>query len=456
VGGFELLDLGMANAASRFISVAVARKDHAEQAALVVSFRRYYRRAGLCVMGLTILVAGTLYSWAVDASSHGAWKLFLVLGLAQGLTMGMRVYPALLKGHLRYQVLILAGSARVIIFSIGLFVLHPARLTLETLVLLHVTLLFCEQFCLYFKARPLVPLTAHSLGTAKKNEIAQFAGKNIAALTAQFFRERIDTQLLASFVSLGAVTQYAVGVRLPNLVTDLANAVFGGHLMAGFANAATRKDDVGVLDDLLTVLRLSACASLSFCTMLFFLGPAFLTRWLGNGFEDAGIVLRVILPGIMLTAMQFPVFSILPALNKHGRLATAYLATAVLNFGLSWFLVQRIGLTGVVWATTVDLSLQALLVLPWLISRAFPITRLQYLVKAVLLPILAYGLGLIPLGWFWLTKFNPVSYAELALAATVLAVAAIPIGWLVVLQGSDRRLVWGQARRLLQRNNRTS
>ncbi len=447
VGLLEMLDLGMSNTAARYFSSSVSRQCADETASLIDFFRKHYRRMGWGVCSLAAVGSIILQLAWPAARQNNAALMFLVLGLAQGFVIRSRIYPALLKGHLHYQTIILAGSTRVVGFAAGLIWLTASGITLNRIMVLHVSLLIGEQMVFYIRGRRLIPqIQPLVMEHSKKREIMGFAGKNVAATVAQLLRERIDTQILAVFLSLPAVTQYAVGVRLPNLAMDISNSLFGSHLVAGFTAAAGRKSSEELTDDLLKVLRLSAWAGLTGCLLLFVLGPSFIIRWLGTDLKPAGEVLRVLVPGIALTVMQYPAYSLLPALNKHGRLVLQYLATSVINMVVSVILVQRIGLTGVVWGTMVELVLQGVVGMPLLIAGALPVSAGKYLWHAVFRPLLVYGVLLAPASLWWLEIYHPRTYMEIGLGACGLGAVYLMTGFLLILNRPDRRFIFGRLR----------
>lgn len=451
VGWFELLDLGMSNTAARYFSQAISAGDDGRLAGLWNKFRSHYWRAGFITVSLTWLASGLLqYGWAGGPGGEAA-KLLALLGTAQGGVLFLRLYPALLKGHLEYRLLVVTSSVRTLLHALLMFVLHPNHLTLWTVTSVHLALLLSEQIALFLVARRWVPRRPSlTLESKEGREINQFALKNVVAMAAQFFRERIDTQLLAAYVSLQSVSQYAVGIRFPNMMMEVSNSLFGGHLMSGFTTAAHRKEAHDLLSDLMSVLRLSACVGLVGGLGLFALGPAFILQWLGPEFGDAGRVLRVLVPGISLTVLMYPVFSVLPAMNKHGYLALAYLGSAVLNFVLSWYLVQRMGLTGVVWATSVELCLQASVLLPLLVGRAFKTDPLRFFLRSVARPVLLFGLTAAPLSWWWVARFDLSTRLGWLAALAGFAISGGAACWFLVLKPSDRLLVRTQFGRILR------
>lgn len=452
-GWFQLLDLGMANAAARQFSRAVSCGEEGELAMVWREVRSHYRRTAAVVLVLTWLAAGVLWTMRERGPHADAWWLFALLGTGQSALFWQRAHMALLKGHLRYGPLLLAGCARTLAHGLVVWALYPAHLTLGSLIAAHLALQGLEQVALWRSAVRLVPgeRDGQRLKPERRKEMRADAMKNVTLMVAQFFRDRIDTQLLASYVSLQAVSHYAVGVRLPNLFMDLCNALFGGHLLSGFAAAAARHEAAGLLERLLAALRLSGCVGLSAGLGLFLLGPAFLVRWLGPEFEAAGPVVCLLAPGVALAMMQYPAMSFLAGVNRHGLLAAGYVTLAALNLAASWWLVRRIGLTGVVWATTLDLALQALVLMPWLAARALPIDPLRYLWRTVLLPVAVFAATALPLAWGWTSLLDLSGYTGLATGAGGLAVVCAGVGWCLVLRSEDRAFVRGRLRAWLPR-----
>lgn len=451
-GWLEMLDLGMANTACRYFASAISRGKQDELASLAVFFRRHYRRTGWGVCLLALAGAAVLHFVWPAAREKNAALLFLVLGMVQGFALRSRFYPAILKGHLRYRAIVFAGSTRVVTFAAGLAALYFTGMTLERLVLLHVSLLSAEQFFLYRRGRRLVPaVAAEAMEEVREREILGFAGKNVAAMVAQLMRDKIDTQILAVFLPLSSVAQYAVGVRLPNLAVDLSNALFGGHLLAAFTAVGNRKKPEQLADDLVMVMRFSAWAGLTGCLVSFVLGPAFILRWLGPGFEPAGTVLRVLVPGISFTVVQYPAYAMLSALNKHGRLVLVSALTALVNCVASVLLVQSIGLTGVVWGTTLELVLQGVVGMPWLVQGALPLPASRYLGEALFKPYLLYACVLAPLALAAADFYRPVGYVEIGIGAVLLGAAGLLAGYFLVLRSSDRGFVCERTAAMIRR-----
>lgn len=443
VGYLELLDFGLAVSTVRYFSTALGSNDPHALSPLFVEIRNHYRRVGFVVMLLGVF-GGIAFKLFYVAASNTTAIIFFAMAMAVGSTFQVRAYTSLLKAHLKYTVTTMVSSIRVVCFSVALVLLRH-HMNLYVLVTLQVSLMLLEQLVLYFSARSLVPPRSETkLTKSQRRDIAAYAGKSTLHNLAAFLRDRLDTQLLAAFASLAAITQYSVGTRIPLLFMDMQNSLFGGHLVAAFGLNSSRKSKSEIRDDLLTVLRLSASGALIGGTLIFTLGPPFIDQWLGAGFKPAHEVLRILIPGVSLLAMQYPCYSLLAALNRISGMAYAALGSAILNFVASFILVQRLGVTGVVWGTGFELSFTSLIVMPYLVSGALEMQPLSYAARVILMPVCKIGLCFGPIAWYLTQVWNPTTYLQLAEAGTVLGITGSAIAWIVVLKSRERTFILGQ------------
>ena len=451
IGYLEFLDLGLANTTVRFFSITIEGKDAELLSPLFYRIRRHYRMVGLGIMAISLVGALIINTRLSSPNRSAGALLFLVLGLAQGLAFQLRVYPALLKAHLRYTGITLASTLRVALFTLAIFWFRRYQLTLYTLLSVHVFLILTEQLVLFLAARHLVPKrTDRNLAPDTQKQLVSYASKIVVASAAGFFRERIDTQLLAAYVSLSAVTQYAVGMRFPGLFLDLSNSVFGGHLMSAFGIKSSRNEGDDVSDSLLSVLRVSSSFAIIGGVGLFFLGPPFIDRWLGPGFGGSADILRITVPGMMLIVLQYPVFTFLAAINRYGRVVSASLIGSLVNFVASFILVQWIGLTGVVWATGCENVLYSAIVLPCLAAPLLGMSALRMAVTTILLPMLRLCLPLGLLTWLYCSHFHPATYLEIIVAGIAISLAGFALSWIWVLKQAEQQFIIAQMARILQ------
>ena len=417
IGYLDLLDLGLSNTAVRYLGRASAAERGSESVRLYRHFKVLYARIGAVAVAIALLGAAVT-PWFVDdpsLQSDARWVLGFG-GVAFGGTFFLRIYSALIKSHVQYHRIIIASMARVIVYSALVFVVLAGEASVTRLIMAWLAGIAVEQALLFFQGRKFVPLAeaeaADDLALEQRREIRGFAGKHFLAVMAAALRERIDVQVVGGALNAVAVTHYAVGSRLIMMFVDVMNAVFGGHFLAAFSRIHARDGDEGAAGRLLGTLRFSAHLALAGGVMIFVLGPPFIDRWLGAGFEDSHFVLRLLAPSYALMLMQYPVGPFLGSLNRHGVIATVSLVGAVFNLVGSLILVRFAGMPGVVMATAAELGITALLVWPLLAARAAMIPLGSYWRQIILRPMLHLTPAAIAVWWLAKT-YPPSTYLEL-------------------------------------------
>jgi len=115
--------------------------------------------------------------------------------------------------------------------------------------------------------------------------------------------------------------------------------------------------------------------------MLAFARPLVL-RWMGPGFTESIPALNALaVAGIVLVA-QGPLGNILLVVGRHRLVAFGSLAEALLNLGLSIFLVSRVGLVGAALGTMIAVVVFNLLVLLPIACRALEVPLFGFVRKA--------------------------------------------------------------------------
>ena len=85
------------------------------------------------------------------------------------------------------------------------------------------------------------------------------------------------------------------------------------------------------------------------------LGKKFISLWLGEGYEDAYIVMLVLSWGAFLPTIQSPGEEVCRAYNKHRFLSVVYLIIAVINVIFTIVFIPRWGLLGAAIPTIISM-----------------------------------------------------------------------------------------------------
>jgi O-antigen/teichoic acid export membrane protein len=139
--------------------------------------------------------------------------------------------------------------------------------------------------------------------------------------------------------------------------------------------------------------RLNLLFSLPLSLILFFWGGRLINLWVGDAFGPSQMVLQVLLLGHIVSFLQGIGGEILLGVGRHRVFAILSILAAIANIVLSVVLVQKIGLVGVAWGTTVPLIVLSLGYLPLATLRLVG-GRIGEFVKEVIVPVL--GAVLLP------------------------------------------------------------
>ena len=136
--------------------------------------------------------------------------------------------------------------------------------------------------------------------------------------------------------------------------------------------------------------------------------------------------------------MQYPAYTMFAAANRMGRVVIASLILGILNFIASFFLVQYLGVTGVVWGTGIEFAISSLFVVPALMAPIMQVSPVTYALRVVVLPLYKLTLTFGPIAWFTVSFFHPHNYPELGACGLALGSIGALLSWLLILGPAER------------------
>lgn len=136
-----------------------------------------------------------------------------------------------------------------------------------------------------------------------------------------------------------------------------------------------------------TGTRLNLLFSIPLAAGLFFWGGPIIRLWIGPAFDYSTVILQILLIGHVLSFTQGISGEILLGVGRHRVFAGLSLLAALINIVLSILLVQKIGLVGVAWGTTIPLAVLSLAYLPAATLRLVD-GRLEEFIRQALMPVI--------------------------------------------------------------------
>lgn len=441
---FGLLDLGVSFAGSRFLGSALGADDTKEYRSLVCKLFRLYIRIGLAALTLTALAVWVLPLFVDDPGMATTVRLLMAgLGVTAALRFFTRIFLVILKSHVRYDLIGIASILKTILQAVLVIGLLLAGYGLITLLIAHILIDVFDQILLVFFARRVeanLRLRGSGDGEVQTGELLRYSATAMATSAGHSLRQGIDPLIITHVSGVTTLPQYNVGVRFLSVFTDVVNAIFGGNFIAAFSQLHGRGDAEALKERFLQAIRYSTVVATLGGGGLMIFGSAFIERWVGPDFAVSGKLLWILTPVTTLSLCQYPVWSLFYSLNKHRWLAVFTMVSGVFNLVLSFYLAWRIGWTGVVWATCVEMAIAYSLVIPWLVTRVCAIPLRRYL-----WPIFFPGTKvLLATVAFWLATRSLIvpAYDRLFFLGCGYVAVISAVIWFLVFTKSERSQLW--------------
>jgi O-antigen/teichoic acid export membrane protein len=190
--------------------------------------------------------------------------------------------------------------------------------------------------------------TEHSLGFLMREQL-HFGGRSSLATLAGYINLRIDVFLISALLGPRALGIYTLAVATGEMLWSISLPVVWAALeqIAGDAFAEAAKLAAGLMR---SVVALQAALGIA----LFIAGPWLIVHVYGAAFAGAGTVLRILLPGLVVYAVEtFLGYFILVQVKRPMLLFAVQSSSAVVCAGLTLLLLGRFGMNGAAAATTV-------------------------------------------------------------------------------------------------------
>jgi O-antigen/teichoic acid export membrane protein len=270
--------------------------------------------------------------------------------------------------------------------SVGLKVLNGLQRGLEVSVwhsLIHVLTFIFVIFAIYFKGdfthfaflyflpTLLIPLIASLVLFIKEKKIRPQIKlvninkiKNIGNISFLFFVLQLsgliafysDTLIVTAYLGVSSVAVYSVSSKLFALPSVLLS-LFLVPLWPAYAEANSRGDMVWVFESFLKSIKYSVIIVVPLSIIMLFFGNFVIEKWVGQAIQVPFSLWLSLFFLSILTIFGGNFSSLLNGLNIIKFQVITSLAMAVSNIIISVILVQKIGVSGVVWGSVISLIL---------------------------------------------------------------------------------------------------
>jgi O-antigen/teichoic acid export membrane protein len=182
----------------------------------------------------------------------------------------------------------------------------------------------------------------------------RFGSRAIIGTTAERLQFRADSFLVNALVGVRATGVYSVTSGLAETLWYIPNAL--GVVM--FSRAVDPKADAGRIAAVLT--RTTIAVALLTAIPAFVFGPRLVRFVYGSQFADAGVALRLILPGVVAYSVVAILSRYIVGLGRPGVGTLVLLMGLLTNVVFNLILIPRFGIAGAAAASSISYGVTAL------------------------------------------------------------------------------------------------
>lgn len=389
----RLLDMGMNSSIDRFIPVNLARRDD-DAIQRVISTSLFFFTALAVVLGLvTLLLYDNIGAWFTIAQDMvgAAGVLVLIVGFSFVLSMPLQVSSALLCGLQRYDIFNLTELSMILLRTFLVVIFLGRGYGLITVGLVYgagEVLVRIAQFIYAKKLLPDVSISIRSIDFTLLKEMLAYGINTCLYRTGGLLILKATDLVIAVYIGTAEVSQFAVAIAGILLLSQLLRA-FSTAIKPAVSDLDARDEHSSVREISFLMQKYSLLLIIPAACFLIVMGREFLQIWVGEKFQDPGIVnslgvvLAILTVGHCLRLAQYSNFLVLVGKGDHKIFGLLTIVTGLLCISASVISIKvfDLGLTGIAWSNSIPMALMSGIVLPVYFNRKMKISIRQTIVK---------------------------------------------------------------------------
>jgi O-antigen/teichoic acid export membrane protein len=442
VGYLGLLDLGVRGAVMRFIANLHAASDHQEAGHMASAGLFLFSISGLAAVAISIgLALGAGRFFTIPPEMVMTARIVLVIGgvnIAVALVSG--VFGGIITAMQRFDLNSGIEVTVEIIRASGVFLVLHAGHGLVALALVQLTASLLRGGAAFWISRRVYPalrLTARGWSRPHVRQLMGFSVYATLLSVSSMIILELDSVVIGAFLPVGMIAFFGIAVNLTNNARSLVSGI--SQTIAPRVSALEGKGDPRDAHRVPVIAgRLASLVILPVVVTFLLRGTTFIRLWMGADYAAlSGKVLWILSIALMVAAGRQVIASTMLGLNRHRALVPLYLAEAAVNLGLSVLLVQRYGLIGVAWGTTIPNLITSLIGVPWIFHRVVGVPMLELWRDIWIRPLVAilpFGVATYAVDMMWGAQSLYAFFFQILLVLPLAALGA----WLVALNAGER------------------
>jgi O-antigen/teichoic acid export membrane protein len=369
-----LLDLGMQSAVLRFVSKGHTQNDHqgASEAISAALWVRLQISALILVLSAGLAAVFPLIFKVPAELAGDARKAILLTGVKMAITMSIGVVAGVLSALNRYDLQNYLSMVQTAVRVIGVVAVLRTGHGIVAIAVCELIAVLIYNALLVWVAHRLYPQLQILPNKPKRETL-----KRIWTYSSYAFLTTVAIQLIyqtdyivvGKFVSVAAVTYYAIGYSLCSYTSQAINS-----MGATFVPAASTYEAAGDTNSLLMLYkngtRATLAVSLPILITLMVRGRSFIGLWMGPQYShSSGTVLIILCSTFLFVFANRTAQAIAFGVEKHKMGAIWAIGEGVVNLSLSIVLARRYGIYGVAIGTAIPSLLVNVVLWPGYISK---------------------------------------------------------------------------------------
>lgn len=385
-GYFGLLDLGVMSAVTKYVSEYNGKGDVVAINRIVNASFSFYILVGslgaLCLFGCSIYFE---HFFRIDPQNVNLVRqLFIVAAISSMLAWPLSIFRGTVQGLNRYDVEAVVNIAVLCLNALCAFLVFAAGYSIVLYFTLLQLLNIASCIVFYFVSRGMTALEMSFPYLERETFKFIFGFSSFVFLSslANIFLFQVHNFIIGYFVSLSAVTVYAVAYNIQNYFRTI-NSAIGGPPWTVASEMEGRRDYEGQRHLLYKGTKYMSAIMLPAVLIMFFFLEPFVTHWVGPGFEASILPARVIIIFWLLNGTVEQASGMLSAKGIVKQPLYIQVAMAMFNILIGLVLIQKLGIIAMAIGLTLSFVLIGTPLNLRLSLRSLNVPLKAYLDKAV-------------------------------------------------------------------------
>ncbi len=393
-----VLDFGFGVAVQKYTAEATVTNDYQHFNRRLSAVIGAYIVMMLLIIGVSFYLSYHLDSIFTikDKENLDTYKnVFLVFGIGSAISFPVAVFPEVLKGLKRYDLFNYFQLFNIIFTLIGIYViLYVFHYSILILSIYVISLNFLTNFGMFLMSKFLIPpmrIILREFNIANIIDIAHFSAFSYVIMLANLVIYNCDRVVLGVMVGMAPVAIYQVGIKIPTIMEQLTTQ-YQTTLVPVIASLYKGGEYKRLRSVMFFSNKLTAFLLTGGFVIFIILAKDILFVWLKVKRLDYSLIAYIMLVSVYFEIMFRSVFSrFLLMADRHRVLALLTVLEAILNIGLSIFLIWQIGVVGVAVGTMVPSIFFSLFIIFPLACKYLKTSMFTYFIK-VYLPVIIIAL----------------------------------------------------------------